>query len=227
MILSPFVAVMAWYQAWMQIAVAIALIIPYSYFSVKMPKPKLRALRTPFALHAFEQNMAFRSMFLVYIGYLLLLVVGVVSQNFYVFLAPFFILLLLTTTVTYGLPEEPFYIWVYRSGAKVFLFRKLRALLISFGITFLPFALLATIFYSSQLPVVLLCLIVGLLSMVGCLFIKYHFYPSTVVIQISQIVFFGFTVACVASPLMLLVVLPFLVFSFFKAKRNIKYILKC
>jgi hypothetical protein len=63
--------------------------------------------------------------------------------------------------------------------------------------------------------------------MTGCLFIKYHFYPSAIVIQISQMLFFVLTVSCLASPLMLPAVVLFLIFSYFRARRNLKYILKC
>lgn len=225
-ILLPFFLVMAWYHTWLQLLTAIACIIPYSWFNLKMPKPKLKALRTPYAPYAFEHNMVFRSMFVVYIIYILLLVIGAVVQNFYVFLAPFFIMLFFSTTA-YSLPEEPFYIWIYKTGAGNFLFSKLKTLVVNYSITFAPFLLLGALFYTSQLPVVLLCLVVGILALAGCLFIKYHFYPSAIVVQVSQLVFFAFTVACMASPLMLPAVVLFLLFSFLRAKRNLKFILKC
>ncbi|RYD57876.1 MAG: hypothetical protein EOP56_06270 [Sphingobacteriales bacterium] len=226
LILLPFIGIMVWKHAWIQIALTIALVVPYSWFSVKMPKPKLKAMRTPFAPYAFEHNMVFRSVSMMYVGYVLLLITGVVVQNFYVFLAPFF-LLLFFTIVTYGLPEEPYYIWVYRTGANKFLLRKLKTLVINYLITFSLFALLGAVFYTSQLPMIALSFAVGLLCMIGCLFIKYHFYPSAIVIQISQMLFFALTVSCLASPLMLPAVVLFLIFSYFRARRNLKYILKC
>lgn len=224
--LLPFLAVMAYYRCWWQMLIAIAFILPYSRYSIGIAMPKLKAIPTPYMAYAFEFNLAFRTFFLVYIIYIVLLVTGGLVHNFYVFLVPFFLLLFFLQTA-FGLIEEPYYIWVYRSSAAGFLFRKLKTICLSYGITILPFLALGAVFYYSELPAIFLCALIGLLAISGGMLIKYHFYPSTIVVQISQLLFFGFTIACVASPLMLPAVLLFMLFSFFRAKRNIKTMLQC
>jgi hypothetical protein len=226
LILLPFVLVMAYYHSWLQLIIAIALVIPYSYSSAKLPKPKLKALKTPYAGYAYEGNFGFRSMFFAYVLYAALLIVGCAVHNIYVFMVPFFILLFCMQAV-YGEIEEPIYIWMYRTSAGGFLKKKLSVLFRNYLITFAPFLLLGLVFYYAEWPLLLLCFMAGLLANIGSMLIKYHFYPGRMIVQISQMVFFGCTVACLAMPVMLFAVVLFLLFSAYRARTNLKYILKC
>lgn len=226
LIVIPFVVFLGCKMQWGAAALLLLIVVPYSYYSFSLPKAKLRALPSPFPAHAFEYHNMFRMVMPVYVIYLLLLVVGVISGNFYVMLVPFF-LLLFVMQMAYGLPEDVSYIWLYRCTAARFLQKKLLVLLLSYSCTFLPFLLTALIFYTSSFGIAVLCFITGLIALTGALFIKYQFYPSVLVTQITQLIFFGFAVSAIASPPVFIIILLFIAFSYARAKRNLKSILQC
>lgn len=226
MILLPFIIIMAYYQSWLPLLSVLLLIIPYSYSSKKLPKPQIRSLATPYKGYAYEGNFAFRAMFVAYIIYVGLLVVGSLVQNPYVLFIPFFILLY-CLQAAYGELESPIYIWTYRMSAGKFLRQKLYTLLRNYIITFLPFLLLGVVIYNEEWQMFLFSFCIGLLSIIGSLFIKYHFYPSRIIVQISQVVFFGITIAGIGVPQMLLLSILFIVYAAYKARRNLQTILKC
>ncbi len=222
----PFLVFLGYKMEWGAATLLLVTIVPYSYYSFSLPKPKLSVLPSPFPAYAFEYHNMFRMVMPVYAIHLLLLIVGVISGNFYVMLVPFFLLLFVMQTA-YGLPEEASYIWLYRCNAARFLQKKMLALLIAYAGSFLPFLLTGLVFYPSSFGIVLLCFIAGLIAMLGALFIKYQFYPSALVTQITQIIFLGFAVSAIASPPVFIIILLFIGFSYLRAKRNIKSILQC
>lgn len=226
LMLLPFAAVMVYYQSWWQLLTVLVLAVPYSYYSAKLPRPQLKALPSPYKGYAYEANFGFRSMFFGYVLYLLLLVAGCIAQHVYVLMVPFF-LLLFCMVAAYGELEEPIYIWTYRTTAGGFLKKKFYTLVRNYCITFAPFLLLGLVFCYAEWQVVLLCFAAGLTAVTGSMLIKYHFYPGRTIVQITQMIFFGCTVAGLAMPPMLAASLLFLAFSAWRAKRNIKTILKC
>lgn len=226
LITIPFLVFLCYKLEWGPAALLLLTVVPYSYYSFSLPKPRLRTLASPFPAYAFEYHNMFRIVMPVYAIYLLLLIVGVVSGNFYVMLAPFFLLLFVMQTA-YGLPEDVSYIWLYRCSAARFLQKKMLALLIAYACSFLPFLLTGLVFYTSSFGMVVVCFIAGLIAMTGALFIKYQFYPSALVTQITQLIFFGFAVSAIASPPVFIILLLFTGFSYVRAKRNIKSILQC
>ncbi len=226
MLMIPFVSFLLVKQSWIQALLLMILVVPYSYYSFGRPKTKMIALPSPYPKHVFEYNSAFRVYVLAYLLHLLLLVAAVISGNFYVLLVPFFIILFFMQTV-YGIPEDASYIWLYRCSSASFLKKKIWALTKAYTLTILPFVLTGLVFYSAHFAMIGLCIAVGYISMIGALFIKYHFYPSAFIIQLSQILFFGSCMVGIAVPPVLLVIILFLLFSYYRAYKNIKYILQC
>lgn len=222
----PFVAELLFHRYYLLSACLFLVIIPYSWFSYSLPKPKRAVLSTPYAKHSFEFQSGFRTYILIYPLHILLLVASVLSINIYVLLAAYFILLFFMSTF-YGKVESEEFIWVYRTTAGGFLAKKAFTLFKHYCITFLPSLILGATLFTTQLPVLLLCMITGLLGLVGCIFIKYHFYPSEFVIQLSQMILLGLALFCMLNPVYVLLLIIILLFSFFKAMARLKTILQC
>lgn len=226
LLMLPFTILLIAKNGFVQAGLTIAFVIPYSLYNVKLPKPKLKALKSPYLPYAIEWHNSFRSFVSVYILHLLLLIPGVISGNFYVYLVPFFLLLFFMNT-TYAVVEDKFFIWVYRTSARQFLARKLKALAAGYALSFVLFAVVGAVFYAQHIVLLLLCLFAGFVAMAGSLIIKYHFYPGEFVIQLSQMLFLGFVLGGLVSPPLFIVALLIIIFSFFKAKKNLKTILQC
>lgn len=226
LILLPFVIVMCYYQSWWQITVALPLVVLYSASNKKLPRPKVKALPVPFRGHSYEANFGFRSMFPAYVLYVLLLVVGSLVQNVYVLLAPFFIQLLFIQ-LSFSEVEDPQYIWMHRMSANAFLKDKFVTLLRNYAIVFTPFLVAGLIAYTNEWSLLLLCFIVGLVSVTGAMLIKYLLYPAQFIIQVTQLMFFGGAVGGLAMPQMLAVCIVFIVYAVVRARKKLKTILKC
>lgn len=226
LILLPFVVMMCWQQSWLQLLVVVFFTIPYSFYNSKLPRPQLKAINTPYRGYAYEANFGFRTVFFAYVLYALLLVVGCAVQNVYLLLVPFFLLLFFIQTI-YTKMEAPMYIWVYRTTAGAFLRKKFNTLAINYGITFAPFLLLGLVFYTAEWEILLLCFVSGLIATTGSMLIKYHFFQGGVLVQIVQFTFFACIMGGLAMPGMLVTALLFIPYSSWRAKANIKNILKC
>ena len=226
LVLLPFIVVLIFKHCFLQAVILAVFVIPYSYYNLKFPRPKLKALHSPFLSYAVEWHNGFRMYAGVYVLHVLLLVPGVISGNFYVYLVPFFLLLFFMNS-TYGVVEDRFFIWVYRSGAGQFLLKKFKALAAGYALSFALFAVVGAIFYPQHIALLLLCLSGGLIALTGSMLIKYHFYPSEFIIQVSQIIFLALVVGGVINPSLMILTLLMLLFSYFKARNKLQTILGC
>jgi hypothetical protein len=116
---------------------------------------------------------------------------------------------------------------VYRSGAGQFLLKKFKALAAGYALSFALFAVVGAIFYPQHIALLLLCLSGGLIALTGSMLIKYHFYPSEFIIQVSQIIFLALVVGGVINPSLMILTLLMLLFSYFKARNKLQTILGC
>ena len=226
LLLLPFIVVLFLKYCFLQAAILVVFAVPYSYYNVKLPRPKLKALSSPFLSYAVEWHNGFRMYAGVYVLHVLLLVPGVISGNFYVYLVPFFLLLFFINS-TYGVVEDRFFIWVYRTCAVQFLLKKFKALAAGYALSFALFAAVGAIFYHQHIALLLLCFAGGLIALTGSMLIKYHFYPSEFIIQVSQIIFLALVIGGVINPSLMILTLLMLLFSYFKAKNKMKTILGC
>ncbi len=221
----PFIIAILFLKAWAPAVVLCVLVAPYSLVNIRISRPQV-ALRSPFLRHGFEFNYGFRVFSGFYIVYMLLLVVGVISGNYYVLLLPFFALLYFTCSF-FGFVEDPFYIWLYRSSPMQFLLSKAKTISVNYAITFVPFLLVGLIAYPVHYTIILLSVAIGLLAVWGSMLLKYHFYPSALSAQIAQTIFFGICILSIINPVFIFVVIAFLLFSFYRAQVRLKSILVC
>lgn len=222
----PFLVVFILQQEYVPAIVLLSIVIPYSRYNFKIARPKLRALKSPYPAHSLEWHNSFRSFVVVYLLHACLLIPGVISRNFYVYLVPFFLLLFFLNTV-YAVVEDKSYIWLYRSSASSFLLKKTKTMAASYFSTVALFLIAGVAFYPSQAGMLAICAVAGFICLLGSLFIKYHFYPVEFVIQISQMVFMGLTLGGLANPSLFLLSILMLIFSYFKARNRLKSILQC
>ncbi|MBL7717708.1 MAG: hypothetical protein JNL72_02640 [Flavipsychrobacter sp.] len=208
-------------------ALGLLLVLPaYSWWSFAVPRPRRFALRTPYMRHSFEFLSGFRTYWVIYPLHLLMLVAAVLSANIYVLLVAYFWLLLFLFTF-YGRLEDATYIWLYRASAGRFLLRKAWPLLAQYLVSVSLFVVCGAVFFTPELPLLLLCVVAGLLGLLGSMFLKYQFYPSEFVVQVSQMILLGLVVLCLFSPPYLVLLVVLLTYSFFKAKSKLKAILQC
>lgn len=226
LIAIPFAAILLFKQAYLQVGCLFAFIPVYSIANISIPKPKLRALKSPFPAHAFEWHFAFRLFPVVYVLHILLMIPAVIADNFYIMLVPFILLLFILITA-YGMLEDRFMIWVYRKTAKAFLWSKFKSLFVGYNISYALFMIVGLIFFTGQAGMLFMCYAAGLIGLTGCMLIKYHFYPGAIVVQISQFVFLGFVIGCFFNPAMVILCLLLMMFSYYKAVAKLKSILSC
>jgi len=221
----PFLISLLCLKAWLPALALCLLVAPYSLVNVRISRPQV-ALRSPYLRHAFEFNYGFRVFSGFYILYLLLLVVGVISGNYYVLLLPFFALLFFTCSF-FGYVEDPFYIWLYRMSPIQFLLSKAKTISVNYIITFIPFLVTGLVAYHTHYVIILFSFAIGWVAVWGSMLLKYHFYPSALSAQIAQTVLFGICMLSIINPVFIFFVIAFLLFSFYRAQVRLKSILAC
>ncbi len=226
LIVAPFVLFLLYKQSWLYAAGVATIVVPYSWYSFSMPRPRLGQMPTPYPAHSFEFLNGFRMYFAAYITHAGVLALGIFANNYYICLLSF-ILLLFVMISYYGVVEEPFYIWVFRSGASSFLWQKVKTLAVNYLLTFAVFTIVTGAFYHEQFAITAWCLLLGLLGLCGSMLIKYQFYPSAFIIQLSQMIFLGLAVASALAPAAILILTAYLVFAFTRARNRLKTILQC
>lgn len=222
----PFIAFLLYENSMIQALIFVVFVLLYSFFNYKIPKPKLKALKSPFLSHAIEWHNTMRTYIVVFVLQLLLLIPAAISDNFYVFAVMFFILLFFIN-LTYSTVESEFMIWVYRTTTNSFLLKKLKTLSVSYFSSVLLFFVVGVAFYHTHWQFLVLLILLGYLSVLGSMLIKYQFYPHEVAVQISQLIFFGLIVGSFINPAMAALTVLIMLYAYFKAKRKIKFILKC
>lgn len=223
-IAAPFIIELLLHKAYIPALSLGLIILPYSYSSFSISRPRLKSLPSPFLPYSFEFNAGFRTYYVVYILYALLLVAGIISHNYYVYMVPFFIMLFFQSSF-YGYVEAPYYIWLNRKTPAGFLLAKLKALSVNYVFTVIPFIALGLVFYHQHWVIILFASFMGLIALAGSMLIKYQFYPAELFIQISQMVFLGITVVSLLNPIFLLLVLLVLGYSYIKAIQKLKPLL--
>jgi len=222
----PFIMVLLYMQALLYGLGLVVAIVPYSYFSFSLPKLRTMHLPVPYQQYSFEWLFNFRVYQVAYILHILLLATGVAVNNYYICMLGWLILLYAMVT-SYGVIEDAIYIWVFRINAANFLGRKMRALVINYTITFLLFSVVCFVLFPGDRMLTFICLLVGILTLMGSLFMKYQFYPSVFIVQLSQMLLFGFAVASIVSPPFIIAIIAFLLFSYIRARKKVKTILQC
>jgi hypothetical protein len=226
LIIFPFVVVLIYFKAYWQAVIFGGVVAPYSIFNLSISKPRAIVLRSPYLQYGFEFNYGFRVFSWFYVLHILLLVVGIISQNYKVYLLPFVIQLFFLCSI-FGYVEDPFYIWIYRKTPAQFLHSKAWMVCINYCITFALFVVAGLIAYPHHYLLIISITGLGLIAVLGAMVLKYHFYPSAMSIQIAQTIFFFLCLGCIIIPALLVFVVAFFIFSYFRARARLKNILVC
>lgn len=174
-------------------------------------------IRTPFSKNPFEFTTGFRNTWYLFFTAYALAVVAVVVHNFN--LGAFALLLVFAVTLTYyTVPENEFYVWIYKQKPGQFLFGKIKTALLFSSLLALPIALLLAVFFYQNAGWILLCILAGWAFVTAIIVSKYSAYPAE--LNIPQGIFLAL---CVWFPPVLLVLIPYL---FIKSEKQLSRLLK-
>lgn len=174
-------------------------------------------IKTPFSKKPFEFSTGFRNTFyLIFIAYTLT-TIAVFVNNFN--LGVFAMLFVFATSMSfYTMPENEFFVWVYHSKPKTFLFDKIKTALQYVTWLILPIFCVLTVWYPENIGILLLFLLMGWAFLTSMIVSKYAAYPDE--INILQGIFLAL---CLWLPPLLLLVIPYL---FKKSEIRLSSILK-
>jgi hypothetical protein len=179
----PFSLFLAYKSEWISILILLLLALFLSRFSIK--KKLSLTLPTPFSKRPFEFSIGFRRTILFIILAYFLTIMGVLVNNLN--LALFGTIALLFIVLSYfSQPEDEFFIWIYNSSPKTFLFQKIRTSLVYGSSLVLPNMLILSITNPKTLPVLGVIWLILLISIVILILAKYAAYPN--VIELPQAV---------------------------------------
>jgi len=200
-IVLPFVIFLLFESAFPAAFLLISAAVLMVFFNIKSTGNF--TLPTPFYKRPFEFIVGFRNAFpIVFLTYFLAFMAVVVNNfNLGVFSLMFVFVICISF---YAQPENEFYVWIFSSSAKGFLFHKIKAALIYSTLLCLPLAVGLGLFYNENLLVIIGFLFLGYLYLVTVILAKYSAYPEKM--NVPQALFIAFSVL---FPPLLLAVIPF------------------
>jgi hypothetical protein len=113
------------------------------------------------------------------------------------------LLVILTVTFYHADPENEFYVWIYKKTAKGFLLKKLSTAYLYTMYLLLPIIVLSTIFYLSQVIVLLFFIILGYSYLTAFVLMKYSSYPNVIDVKDA-----GLLALCLLIPPLLFIFIP-------------------
>jgi len=130
--------------------------------------------------------------------------------------------LLVVTMVTmsyYSQPEPVFYVWIFRQNSKKFLLDKIKtAILFNLLLTAPVIIALLIAFPLTNIDLILIFTIAGILFLIANLLGKYSLFPTKA--ELNQMIMIGI---CIMFPPMLFIVLPYL---YYKSNNSLDNFLK-
>lgn len=197
----PFVAILLSKNCLLEISILFFCSIFIALFSIHS-KINL-TIPTPFSKRPFEFSTGFRKTFLLFpIAYALtVMAIKVDNLNLGIFA---YLLIFLTSLSYYNKPEHEYYVWVHAETPKVFLFRKVihaskNALLLT-----TPILISLILVYPSEIEMILIFFLIGLLFLWTVILAKYSVYPREMNLLEGILI-----TICLYFPPLLLVILPF------------------
>lgn len=210
----PFIIVLLFKNAIVEaiILLIIDILMSFSSFNLR----SIIAIPTPFSKNPFEFIVGFRSTFYVLpISYTLsVIAITVGNLNLGIFS---FLLLFLVSMSFYTKQENEYFIWIHSSSPKGFIFRKIVQSTKNITILVVPIILSLMFFFSSEITMILLFYLIGLLFLWTMILIKYASYPMEMSIPEGIMIAFS-----LYFPPFLLAWIPFL---YIKSIRKLKPIL--
>ena len=167
---------------------------------------------TPFSKKPFEFIAGFRTQVLTLLGSYVLAFISIKVENFNI--GAFALILLFFIVISfYSKPEPKFFVWIYKEKPKEFIFTKSKTAFLHCLVLTLPLIAIVSFFNPSQIHILVIIEVLGILSVLVSLFGKYAFFPSE--LNITTALILG--VSILLPPLLIFTIPLF----YFKAKRNL------
>jgi hypothetical protein len=158
---------------------------------------------TPFSKRPFEFTVGFRSTFLMFPFAWFLTIMAVSAGNFN--LGVFSLLLVFLVPLSYYLsPENEFFIWIFNTSGRLFLWEKIKTALLYSTLPAIPVLAALAVFWPGYIHILPLFLLLGYLALITVILAKYASYPRQ--IDLPQVVLMGL---CVYMPYLLIGVIPY------------------
>jgi hypothetical protein len=198
----PFLGFLAWQQLFYSVLILIVLTMVLALVNFRTTLSF--TIPTPFYKRPFEFAVGFRNTFYLFFAAYALTGIAVFVGNFN--LGVFTMLLVFAVTLSfYVKPENDYYVWTYNNSPKWFLFDKIKTALLYSAFLALPIAMILGIFFSQNIPILLLFLLIGWSFLICMIVSKYAAYPDE--LNILQSVLLAM---CIVFPPLLLVLIPYL-----------------
>ncbi len=134
---------------------------------------------TPFSRRPFEFSVGFRKTFALILFAYFLTGMAMVADNFN--LGIFSIILVVFTTIFYYIsPENKFFVWIYNTQPKAFLFQKIKTALWYCLILCLPIMLTLSFFFPNKIIFVIAALLLGYCYLITIILAKYAVFPGEI-----------------------------------------------
>jgi hypothetical protein len=174
------------------------------FASVNTKIPSIIVIPTPFGKYPYEFASGFRKTFLLFFAAYGLTVIAVIVDNFN--LGMFTLALNMFVICNFYLQEENvYYVWQYAMTSTQFLFYKTKIAFIYSFLANSPAILILSIFYPENIPVIFVCLIIGLMYLTLSIMIKYDAFPDKLSIPKSFVM-----IVCLLFPPLLVVMIPYM-----------------
>lgn len=211
----PFLLILIFHNVYLESVLLIIGVIVFAKVSVN--KSNNYTLPTPFYKYPFEFAVGFRSTFFVFPLAYLLTFVAIMVDNFNLGLFALLFTFLIALTF-YAKPENEYYVWSYSTKPTKFLLKKICTASLYCSYLVLPIVCALILFYSSEIYLILMAVMVGYIFLWMIILSKYSTYPND--INLPE----GIMIAlCIYMPLLLIIILPYL---YFKSIRKLNAILK-
>lgn len=211
----PFLIALLFHKSFF-IALILLLLCPLFIF-IKTNFNTNFTLPTPFYKKPFEFPVGFRKYILLILCAIALTFISIYVNNFNLGIFSIWGIFIIFS-LFYIEPEEDFYLWIFAFTPSKFLFEKLKIGFLFSSILTVPMLTILIVFFQDQQFNIIFSTLIGLFVLCTFILAKYSAYPNE--IHIAQIVPIGL---CVFFPPLLIALIPFF---YFKAKNNLKSILK-
>lgn len=200
LLVLPFCAFLLYQLMWELGLLLLILSTSAAIFSLRS-KMKF-CIPTPFGKRPFEFSVGFRQSFLLFplTWFLVFMAVSVGNLNLGI---GAMMLCFVICMYYYTNPEKEFYVWIFAASPKEFLQEKIKtAVLFSFLLS-LPVAVALGVFFTKDLDIILLFLLLGELYLLGVILAKYSAFPEKM--NLSHGILIGMSIW---FPPLLLAVIP-------------------
>lgn len=134
---------------------------------------------TPFFKTPFEFLGGFRKSIIVIMAFYYLIFIAIHYDNFG--LAVFSLIMLFFTFMGFYVnPEDVFYVWIFSSKPKQFIWGKIKIAVLHTLLLTLPIVLSLIFFFQGHKPIILLIELAGIILVITCLLSKYAQFPSSI-----------------------------------------------